>query len=62
MLAEPSDQSEHILELAEILAAGLTRLLVPKSSPISADFGESSLALSEYQSGDAHPSKVEKQA
>jgi hypothetical protein len=39
-------------ELAEILAAGLVRALAPKSSPKSADSGESSLHILDDQSGD----------
>ena len=35
--------AERLAELAEILAAGLMRLPRPKSSPLSADRGESSL-------------------
>ena len=53
---------QRFSEIAEILAAGLTRLRARQSSQISADFGESSLALSDDQSGHAHPRKVEKQA
>jgi hypothetical protein len=56
------DNSERIAEIAEILAAGLTRLLAPKSSPKSADFGESSLALSGNRSGHAEPNSPETQA
>jgi hypothetical protein len=55
------DSDDRLIEIAEILAAGLTRLLARKSSRISADFGESSLALSEHQSGHVHPTEVEKQ-
>ena len=47
--------SQRIAELAEILAAGLTRLLGPKSSQDSADFGESSLHISPAESGDPTP-------
>jgi hypothetical protein len=53
--------AERIAEIAEILEAGPTRVRARKSSRISADFGESSLALSEHQSGHAHPTEVEKQ-
>ena len=44
--------SQRIAELAEILAAGLMRLRARKSSPVSADFGESSLPNSLAKSGD----------
>jgi hypothetical protein len=54
-------QYNGLIEIAEILAAGLQRLWARKSSHKSADFGESSLALSEHQSGHAHPTEVEKQ-
>jgi hypothetical protein len=58
---QPCVGDDHLSEIAEILAAGLTRLLARKSSQESCDFGESSLALSEHQSGHAHPTEVEKQ-
>ena len=38
--------SERLNEIAEILAAGLMRLRAEQSSPLSRDFGESSLRLS----------------
>ncbi len=44
--------AERIAEIAEILAAGLTRLLARKSSPVSPDSGESSLHNSPPESGD----------
>jgi hypothetical protein len=47
---------ERIAEIAEILAAGLMRLSARKSSPKSADFGESSVDFSPHQSGHADPS------
>ena len=50
--------SKHLTEIAEILAAGLMRLMARKSSPISADPGESSLDLSAAESG--HPTPVER--
>lgn len=43
----------RLLELAEILAAGVVRLESRKSSRKSADFGESSLHFTGHQSG--HP-------
>ena len=56
----PASISPHarIGEIAEILAAGLMRLMARKSSPISADPGESSLDLSAAESG--HPTPVER--
>jgi hypothetical protein len=50
---------EHLAEIGEILAAGLMRLRARKSSPKSADFGESLLALSGHQSGHADPNSRE---
>lgn len=46
---------ERIAELADILAAGLMRVLAPKSSGLSTDGGESSLHLSPPKSGDPSP-------
>jgi hypothetical protein len=43
--------AERLDEVAEILAAGLSRLLVRQSSPLSADLGESSLDYPANQSG-----------
>ena len=43
---------DPLTEIAEILAAGLMRLRARKSSPVSADFGESSLPNSLAKSGD----------
>jgi hypothetical protein len=51
--------SERLSELAEILAAGLTRLEARKSSRKSAEIGESSLHLTADQSGDAQPCSAE---
>jgi hypothetical protein len=51
--------AKRLDEIAEILAAGLMRLWARKSSPKSADFGESSLALSGHQSGHADPNSRE---
>jgi hypothetical protein len=45
--------NERLAEIAEILVAGLMRLHARKSSPLSRDFGESSLHVSPNQSG--HP-------
>jgi hypothetical protein len=44
---------EYLAEIAELLAAGLMRLRVRKSSGISADFGESSVDFTPDQSGHA---------
>ena len=43
--------AERLAEVAESLAAGLIRLRTPKSSPLSADHGESSLHFSLEESG-----------
>ena len=52
----PSElQGSRLDEVAEILAAGLMRLRRPKSSELSAAFGESSLNISARQSGPASP-------
>jgi hypothetical protein len=45
--------TERLDEIAEILAIGLIRLLTRKSSPFSAQSGESSLDCPAYQSGHA---------
>jgi hypothetical protein len=42
---------DRLQEIAKILAAGLTRLETRKSSPNSAEFGESSLHLTPSESG-----------
>jgi hypothetical protein len=47
------DNADRFLELAEILALGLMRLLARKSSELSAQGGESSLDFTGKQSG--HP-------
>jgi hypothetical protein len=47
--------SERLPEIAEILAAGLTRLFARKSSEISADAGESSVHFPPHQSGARSP-------
>ena len=46
--------AERLDEVAEILAAGLMRLRARQSSPLSADFGESSLDCAGHQSGHAN--------
>ena len=45
---------ERLSEIAEILAAGLTRLRARQSSALPADFGESSLDCAAHQSGHAN--------
>ena len=45
---------ERLNEIAEILAAGLTRLRARQSSALPADFGESSLDCAAHQSGHAN--------
>jgi hypothetical protein len=57
MPTEPS--TEHLIEIAEILAIGLSRLEARKSSRISAEFGESSLHFTLEQSADALPFSAE---
>jgi hypothetical protein len=49
----------HLTEIAEILAAGLTRLAARKSSRKSAEIGESSLHFTPDQSGDEPPYSAE---
>jgi hypothetical protein len=46
---------ERIAEIADILAAGLMRLHARKSSPFSANTGDSSLDCPAHQSGHAKP-------
>ena len=53
------DASERLSEIAEILAAGLTRLEARKSSPNPTEFGESSLHFSPDQSGGVPPCSAE---
>lgn len=45
---------EGLDEIAEILAAGLTRLRARQSSALAADLGESSLDCAGHQSGHAN--------
>ena len=42
---------ERLAEIAEILAAGLTRLRARQSTPLSGPIGESSLDCPAHQSG-----------
>ena len=51
--------AERLDEVAEILAAGLTRLRARQSSALPADFGESSLHCAGDQSGHANVLKGE---
>jgi hypothetical protein len=53
------DESERLAEIAEILAAGLSRLEARKSSRKSAEIGESSLHFTPDQSGVAPPRSAE---
>ena len=46
--------AERLDEIAEILAAGLSRLKARQSSALPADFGESSLHCAAAQSGHAN--------
>jgi hypothetical protein len=48
-----SSSNGRVIEIAEILAAGLMRLRARKSSEKAADHGESSLDCAAYQSGHA---------
>lgn len=64
MMSKPNppdsgEPSERLFEIAEILAAGLTRLFGAKSSPISSDTGECLLHLMPNQSGDVHTYSAE---
>jgi hypothetical protein len=52
-------QTDHLTEIAEILATGLSRLVARKSSRKSAELGESSLHFTPDQSGDAPPCSAE---
>jgi hypothetical protein len=51
--------TEHLIEIAEILALGLTRLQARKSSPKLTELGESSLHFSPDQSGGVPPCSAE---
>jgi hypothetical protein len=53
MAGPDADGNERLSELAEVLAAGLSRLEARKSSRKSAEFGESSLHFTPDQSGHA---------
>lgn len=56
---ELMSSEERLNEVAEILAAGLTRMMSRQSSPLSADLGESSLDCPADQSGHANVLKGE---
>jgi hypothetical protein len=55
MLGTGSANTDHLDEVAELLASGLQRLLMRQSSGELRLFGESSLHLSPDQSSDAPP-------
>jgi hypothetical protein len=50
---------DHLTEIAEILAVGLSRVKALKSSRKSAEFGESSLHFTPDQSGGVPPCSAE---
>jgi hypothetical protein len=52
--ADVMTPAARLAEIAEILAAGLSRLTARQSSAISPDFGESSLDCPGQQSGHAN--------
>jgi hypothetical protein len=54
--AEPQNRSKCVIEVAEILAAGLMRAIARKSSRISPPAGESSLDFTPIESG--HPTQI----
>lgn len=51
----PRPPHERLTEVAEILAAGLMRVLARKSSSVCADVGDSSLDISPAESGHPNP-------
>lgn len=53
------DANERLVEIAEILVAGLIRLRARQSSALSADLGESSLDFTRQQSGPGDPNSLE---
>jgi hypothetical protein len=55
MMIPEENPAERLTEIAEILAAGLQRLVGRQSSKFSDDCGESSLHFTPDQSGDANP-------
>jgi hypothetical protein len=65
MIALQPDQmttEERLAELAALLATGLIRLQLRKSSPLSAHLGECSLDCAANQSGHADPNSLEVEA
>ena len=52
--ADTMTAAERLSEVAQILAAGLSRLKARQSSALPADFGESSLDCAAAQSGPAN--------
>jgi hypothetical protein len=52
LASEINASSEHVDEIAEILAVGLLRALSRKSSEVRSNSGESSLHILPAQSGD----------
>ena len=52
--ADTMTAAERLSEVAQILAAGLSRLKARQSSALPADFGESSLDCAAEQSGPAN--------
>jgi hypothetical protein len=59
MLGTCSANTDHLIEVAELLAVALQRLLARQSSGELRLIGESSLHLSPDQSGDARTCSVE---
>jgi hypothetical protein len=55
----PQTSAQRLAEIAEILAVGLMRLVARKSSPISAENGESSLDFSATESAHPTPGRTE---
>ena len=53
----PMTSDERLAEIAEILARGLVRLHARKSSPLSADRGDSFVDLPPHRSGHANTLK-----
>jgi hypothetical protein len=64
LLMRPLDREQQstqaVNEVAEILAAGLMRVLAPKSSELSPAAGESSLDFTAHQSGHRPPASRRK--
>jgi hypothetical protein len=59
MAETDAEGSQRLSEIAEILAAGLSRLVARKSSRKTAETGESSLHFTPDRSGDAPPCSAE---